>query len=138
MVKMIIGTFVPSIIPHVINCASLNIGSMESSPELRNSCSNVSTIRSSVLFNIVNSTSLMFGDVRQTGTALMSQYRVSQKMFPFFRGNKSLKNVTRKSKNGVMDILTPCPAYQTYMTKFCLALNCRISVWRDLSMASGA
>ena len=70
MMKMIIGTFVPSISPHVTNCASLNISSIESSPELRNSCSNVSTIRTSVLLRIVNNTSSMFGDVCSTGAAL--------------------------------------------------------------------
>ena len=70
MMKMIIGTFVASISPHVTNCASRNNSNIESSPRLRNSCSNVSTIRSSVLLRIVNFTSSMSGEECWTGTPL--------------------------------------------------------------------
>ena len=78
MVKMIIGTFVPIISPQVKNWASLINSSIESSPELRNSCSNVSTIKISDLLKIVNNTSSMSDDVYKNGEFIFALQKFIQ------------------------------------------------------------
>ena len=59
-IKSVKGTFVPSISPNVNKVASLNHGSMDSSPIMGNLCSTVFTITVSVLLRLANVISIMF------------------------------------------------------------------------------
>ena len=63
-IKTIKGTFVPSIRQKVTKIATLIQGNIDSSPILVNSCSTVSTVRISVLFNMENIISILFDVVK--------------------------------------------------------------------------